>query len=183
MSLTLYEGRPSDADGREEKEMRVYDLLDRLGIEYFRVDHAPAMTMDACEEIDDALGISVCKNLFLCNRQKTLFYLLMLPGDKVFRTKQLSEQIGSARLSFADAEHMKKYLDITPGSVSVMGLMNDKTNAVRLLVDEDLLREEYLGCHPCVNTSSLRLKTEDVFGAFLKSVGHGITAVRLENDE
>lgn len=183
MSLTLYEGRPSDADGREEKEMRVYDLLDRLGIEYFRVDHAPAMTMDACEEIDDALGISVCKNLFLCNRQKTLFYLLMLPGDKVFRTKQLSEQIGSARLSFADAEHMEKYLDITPGSVSVMGLMNDKTNAVRLLVDEDLLREEYLGCHPCVNTSSLRLKTEDVFGAFLKSVGHGITAVRLENDE
>ena len=172
MSLTLYEGRPSDADGREEKEMRVYDLLDRLGIEYFRVDHAPAMTMDACEEIDDALGISVCKNLFLCNRQKTLFYLLMLPGDKVFRTKQLSEQIGSARLSFADAEHMEKYLDITPGSVSVMGLMNDKTNAVRLLVDEDLLREEYLGCHPCVNTSSLRLKTEDVFGAFLKSVGH-----------
>ena len=183
MSLTLYEGRPSDADGREEKEMRVYDLLDRLGIEYFRVDHAPAMTMDACEEIDDALGISVCKNLFLCNRQKTLFYLLMLPGDKVFRTKQLSEQIGSARLSFADAEHMEKYLDITPGSVSVMGLMNDKTNAVRLLVDEDLLREEYLGRHPCVNTSSLRLKTEDVFGAFLKSVGHGITAVRLENDE
>ena len=106
MSLTLYEGRPSDADGREEKEMRVYDLLDRLGIEYFRVDHAPAMTMDACEEIDEALGISVCKNLFLCNRQKTLFYLLMLPGDKVFRTKQLSEQIGSARLSFADAEHI-----------------------------------------------------------------------------
>ena len=183
MSLTLYEGRPSDADGREEKEMRVYDLLDRLGIEYFRVDHAPAMTMDACEEIDDALGISVCKNLFLCNRQKTLFYLLMLPGDKVFRTKQLSEQIGSARLSFADAEHMEKYLDITPGSVSVMGLMNDKTNAVRLLVDEDLLREEYLGCHPCVNTSSLRLKTENVFGAFLKSVGHGMTAVRLENGE
>ena len=183
MSLTLYEGRPSDADGREEKEMRVYDLLDRLGIEYFRVDHAPAMTMDACEEIDDALGISVCKNLFLCNRQKTLFYLLMLPGDKVFRTKQLSEQIGSARLSFADAEHMEKYLDITPGSVSVLGLMNDKTNAVRLLVDEDLLREEYLGCHPCVNTSSLRLKTEDVFGAFLKSVGHGMTAVRLENGE
>ena len=183
MSLTLYEGRPSDADGREEKEMRVYDQLDRLGIEYFRVDHAPAMTMDACEEIDDALGISVCKNLFLCNRQKTLFYLLMLPGDKVFRTKQLSEQIGSARLSFADAEHMEKYLDITPGSVSVMGLMNDKTNAVRLLVDEDLLREEYLGRHPCVNTSSLRLKTEDVFGAFLKSVGHGMTAVRLENGE
>lgn len=183
MSLTLYEGRPSDADGREEKEMRVYDLLDRLGIEYFRVDHAPAMTMDACEEIDEALGISVCKNLFLCNRQKTLFYLLMLPGDKVFRTKQLSEQIGSARLSFADAEHMEKYLDITPGSVSVMGLMNDKTNAVRLLIDEDLLREEYLGCHPCVNTSSLRLKTEDVFGAFLKSVGHGMTAVRLENGE
>lgn len=183
MSLTLYEGRPSSADRREEKEMRVYDLLDRLGIGYFRVDHAPAMTMDACEEIDDALGISICKNLFLCNRQKTLFYLLMLPGDKVFRTKQLSEQIGSARLSFADAEHMEKYLDITPGSVSVMGLMNDKTNAVRLLVDEDLLREEYLGCHPCVNTSSLRLKTEDVFGAFLKSVGHGMTAVRLENGE
>ena len=180
---TRYSGRPADCASRLPKEQRCYDLLDRLGIEYFRVDHAPAMTMDACEEIDEALGISVCKNLFLCNRQKTLFYLLILPGDKVFRTKQLSEQIGSARLSFADAEHMEKYLDITPGSVSVMGLMNDKTNAVRLLVDEDLLREEYLGCHPCVNTSSLRLKTENVFGAFLKSVGHGMTAVRLENGE
>lgn len=163
-----------------EKEGRVYDLLDQLGLEYERVDHEPAMTMEACQEIDEALGATICKNLFLCNRQKTQFYLLMIRGEKVFHTKDISSQIGSARLSFADAAYMEEFLDIMPGAVSVMGLMNDTGNRVRLLVDEDVLKGEFLGCHPCVNTSSLKLCTEDVFGKFLKAVHHGLTVVRLE---
>ncbi|MDD7728346.1 MAG: prolyl-tRNA synthetase associated domain-containing protein, partial [Clostridia bacterium] len=149
MGLTLQKGRPENADGRLEKEIRVYDLLDELGLEYYRVDHAPAMTMEVCKEIDEALGALICKNLFLCNRQKTRFYLLMMPEDKPFKTKELSAQIQSARLSFAEPSFMEQYLDITPGSVSVMGLMNDKDNQVQLLVDEDVLKREYLGCHPC----------------------------------
>ena len=113
--MEIYDGRPVNTEGREEKEIRVYDFLDRLGIKYKRTDHAPATTMEVCEEIDGILGAVICKNLFLCNRQKTSFYLLMMPADKPFKTKELSSQINSARLSFADTEHMEEYLDISPG--------------------------------------------------------------------
>lgn len=183
MGLQLYKGRPENTEGRLAKEIKVYDTLDQLGIEYDRVDHAPAMTMGVCREIDEALGATICKNLFLCNRQKTQFYLLMIPDDKVFKTKELSAQIGSARLSFADADFMEKYLDIAPGSVSVMGLMNDTENNVRLLVDEDVLKGEYVGCHPCVNTSSLRLRTGDIFDTFLTYIHHDMTVVHLDGSQ
>ena len=128
--------------------------------------------MEACNEIDAILNVTICKNLFLCNRQKTNFYLLMMPGDKKFKTKELSAQIGSARLSFADPEDMLKYLDIEPGAVSIMGLINDKDNVVQLLIDEDVLDGEYIGCHPCVCTSSLKMRTEDVIGKYLPATGH-----------
>lgn len=177
--MKLCNGRPECVEGREEREIRVYDLLDELGIEYVQVDHERAETMEACKAVDEALNVVMCKNLFLCNRQKTNFYLLLMPGEKPFKTKELSSQIGSARLSFAAAEDMVKYLDIYPGAVSVMGLMNDQENGVQLLVDEDLLKEEFMGCHPCVNTSSLKIKTEDIFTKFLDAVHHKAIAVTL----
>ena len=123
------------AAGRIEKEMRSYALLDGLGLQYRRVDHEHADTIEDCEQVEELLGCKICKNLFLTNRQQTDFYLLIMPGEKPFKTKLLSRQIGSSRLSFASAEHMEKYLDITPGSVSVLGLMNDGEKAVRLLVE------------------------------------------------
>ena len=177
--MELQKGRPADCTGRLEKEIRTYDLLDRLGVAYERIDHEAAMTMEVCEEIDEVLQATICKNLFLCNRQETSFYLLMIPGSKVFHTKDLSAQIGSARLSFAKPEYMEKFLDITPGSVSVMGLMNDTENQVQLLVDADVLEGEYLGCHPCINTSSLKLRTRDVFTTYLNAVHHDYIAVHL----
>lgn len=180
--MELYKGRPEDIKNREEREVRVYDFLDSLGIEYFRTDHEHADTMEECNRIDAVLDVVICKNLFLCNRQKTDFYLLMMPGNKPFKTKELSSQINSARLSFATPEAMLEYLDIKPGAVSVMGLMNDKENHVKLLVDEDVLKDEYVGCHPCVNTSSLKLKTEDVFGKYLKAVNHTATTVVLKGE-
>lgn len=183
MKLELIKGRPTDLAGRLEKEIRTYDLLDGLGIEYERTDHEPAMTMEACEEIDAVLDVVICKNLFLCNRQKTDFYLLAMPGDKPFKTKDLSAQIGSARLSFAAEEFMEDFLDITPGSVSVLGLMNDKENRVRLLIDEEILDMEYFGCHPCINTSSMRLKTKDLLEVFLPAVKHAYTVVKLPRYE
>ncbi len=180
MELKLVKGRPESTDGRLEKEIRTYDLLDSLGIEYERVDHEEANTMEACLAIDEVLAPAViCKNLFLCNAQKTKFYLLMIREDKKFLTKDISKQINSARLSFGPAEYMEQFLDITPGSVSVLGLMNDKENNVTLLVDEDVLKAEYFGCHPCINTSSLRLKIADVFGKFLEAVHHEYTVVKL----
>lgn len=176
-------GRPGRMEGRLGKEIRCYELLDGLGLEYERVDHEPAETMEACRAIEEVLGAPVCKNLFLCNRQQTDFYLCLIPGDKVFKTKQLSKQIGSSRLSFAGAEHMESLLDITPGSVSILGLMNDKEDRVRLLVDRDLLEEKFFGCHPCINTSTLRLRTQDVFGTLVRALGHEMTAVELNGEE
>ena len=170
--MKLLNGRPADCAGRLDKEIRVYDLLDRLEIPYQRIDHEAAMTMEACAAIDEALDATICKNLLLCNRQCTVFYLLMIQGDKHFKTSELSKQIGSSRLSFASGEYMEQLLDITPGSLSVLGLMNDKENQVQLLIDRDVLEGEYFGCHPCINTSSLRLRTADLLEKVLPAVGH-----------
>jgi Ala-tRNA(Pro) deacylase len=178
--MELLQGRPESCQGRLEKEIRVYDLLDRLGLSYQRIDHEAAMTMEACAAIDESLQATICKNLLLCNRQGTDFYLLMTPGDKVFKTSELSKKIGTSRLSFAKAEAMEALLDITPGSLSVLGLMNDRENRVRLLIDEDVLRGEFIGCHPCVNTSSLRLRTDDLLRVILPALGHEPQMVKLE---
>ncbi len=175
----LVKGRPESNEGRLAKEIRVYDLLDELGIAYERVDHNVANTIEECREVDKILGVEICKNLFLCNTQKTKFYLLMMPGQKPFKTKELSKQIHSARLSFAKPEYMEEFLDITPGSVSVMGLMNDTEHHVQLLIDEDVIKGEYIACHPCINTSSLKLRCEDVLGKFLKKVEHEAIVVKL----
>ncbi len=181
--MKLFNGRPEDISDRLPREVRTYDLLDSLGIKYLRTDHERTDTMEECNEVDAILGVVICKNLFLCNKQKTSFYLLMMPGEKKFKTKELSAQIKSSRLSFANAEDMLKYLDIEPGSVSIMGLMNDKDHAVQLLIDEDVLKDEYLGCHPCVNTSSLKMRTEDIITRFLPAVGHDYKSVKLVGED
>lgn len=181
--MELFTGRPENTEGRLPREIRTYDFLDRLGIRYQRTDHERADNMEACNVIDAVLGVTICKNLFLCNRQKTVFYLLMMPGDKKFKTKELSRQIDSARLSFADPEDMLKYLDIEPGAVSIMGLMNDPGRAVQLLVDEDVLKGEFIGCHPCVCTASLKLRTEDILQKFLPATGHTLRTVRLTGED
>ena len=177
--MIIEKGRPKDVSQRLNKEIKCYDLLDKLSIEYERADHTEAQTMEVCAEIEKEIGIDICKNLFLCNRQQTVFYLLMIPSDKKFLTKDLSAQIGSSRLSFANAEAMEKYLDITPGSVSVLGLMNDKDNSVNLLIDEDLLKNEYVGCHPCINTSTLKINTDDLIDKILPEIKHGYKTVKL----
>ena len=179
--MELQNGRPANTNDRLDKEVSVYGFLDKLGIEYRRIDHEATMTMEACEEIDRTLGdnTAICKNLFLCNRQETDFYLLLMPGDKPFKTKDLSAQIHSARLSFAKPEYMEKYLDITPGSVSVLGLMNDSEKKVQLLIDEDVMKEPYFGCHPCINTSSLKFTTEDLTKKIIPALGHDPITVSL----
>ena len=177
--MELVKGRPATNEGRLDKEIRCYDLLDQLGVEYQRIDHEAAMTMEACVEIDKVLEATICKNLLLCNRQNTAFYLLMIPGDKVFKTSVLSKEIGSSRLSFAKPEFMEEYLDITPGSVSVLGLMNDHGHHVQLLMDEDVLKGEYFGCHPCINTSSLRIRTSDLMEKIIPAMDHPARIVTL----
>ena len=166
-------------EGRLPVEMDTYALLDSLVIGYLRLDHGATATVDDCADVERILGIEICKNLFLCNGAKTAYYLLMMPGEKRYQAPLLSRQLHTSRLSFADADSMQKYLRIRPGSVSVLGLMNDETHAVRLLIDRDVLRHKFIGCHPCVNTSSLRVSMTDILNKFLPHTGHVPTVVEL----
>ena len=175
----LHKGRPDDTSNRLEKEIRVYDLLDSLGIEYERADHDAADTIEDCEKVEKIIGVDICKNLFLCNRQMTKFDMLMMPGRKPFKTKDISQQIGSSRLSFAPADKMLELLDITPGSVSIMGLANDKKCEVQLLLDREIAESQYVRCHPCINTSTLKIKTSDILVKFLPAVKHLAQVVDL----
>ncbi len=177
--MTRLEGAPEDLALRLPRERRVYEFLDGLHMPYSRIDHDPAGTMELCAAIEGTLGAPICKNLLLCNRQCTAFYLLLMPGDKNFRTSELSKKIGSSRLSFGAPEYMERFLDTAPGSLSVLGLMNDREGAVRLLIDEDVLKGPYVGCHPCVNTSTLRLSTQDLVRTVLPALGHEPTYVSL----
>ncbi len=174
---TLYTTRPTDE--RLPKEMRTYDLLESFGVEYTRVDHDAAMTMDDCRAAKDMLGVKICKNLLLCNQQKTKFYLLLMDGEKQFVTKDFSKKIGSSRLSFAPAEFLEKFLDITPGSLSVFGLANDTENNVTLYIDRDVVGAEYFGAHPCINTSTLKIKTSDLIEKVIPATGHEINFVEV----
>lgn len=175
----LLPGRPSDTSFLPEKEIRCYDLLDLLGISYEQVHHEALATIEACEEVDKILQVNICKNLFLCNRQQTDFYLVLMPGEKKFLTKELSAQLGVSRLSFGSADMMEELLDLTPGSVTVMGLMNDRENKVRLIVDKEVLEQEYFACHPCINTASLKFKTEDLTEKLIPAMKHEMTVVEL----
>lgn len=183
LDRTIYTGKPENTESRLPVEIHTYELLDSLPVSYERADHEAAFTIEACESVEQVLDVHICKNLFLCNAQKTKFYLLLMPGQKKFKTKNLSKQINSARLSFAGDEYMEEFLHITPGSVSVMGLMNDKENRVQLLIDSDLLKEEFFGCHPCINTSSLKIKTADILEKFLPAVHHEPIFVDLPWEE
>ena len=183
--MELLHGSPSDLSERSEREIRTYTFLDSLGISFDRTDHPehPATTMEVCAEVDAILDVHICKNLFLCNRQKTNFYLLVMPGDKPFKTKELSKQMGISRLSFADESFMEQFLDIHPGSVSVLGLMNDKEHRVSLAIDEDVLKEEMFGCHPCENTSSIRFRTKDLTEKILPALDITPAIVHLVGTE
>ena len=173
---TVYNTPKTDAS---DKEKACYDALEKLGISFERVSHEHIGTIEGLIEVCEVLGASIHKNLFLCNAQKTDFYLLVMPGEKPFKTKFLSPQLGCSHLSFAPPEYMEELLCIAPGSLSVLGLMNDKEGRVRLLVDRDTLEGEFVGCHPCVNTSSLKIRTSDVFGPLLEAMKHTMTVVEL----
>ena len=183
--MELHHGSPSDLSGRSDREKRAYAFLDKLGIPFERTDHPeqPATSMEVCAEVDAVLGVRICNNLFLCNRQKTNFYLLVMPGDKPFKTKELSGQMGVSRLSFGDESFMEQFLDLHPGSVSVLGLMNDREKRVQLVIDEDVLKEEFFGCHPCENTSSIRFATKDLTEKILPALGARPVIVHLVGTE
>ena len=174
-----YRGRPLTKEARTAAELASYDFLDSLSMGYDRVDHDYADTIEDCHAVETVLGNPICKNLFLCNRQKTQYYLLMMQGDKVFKTKDLSKQLGVSRLSFAGAEDMEALLGVHPGSVTVLGLMNDKAHKVQLVMDKPIYAADLISCHPCISTSTLTVTRQDLLEKFLPATGHTPIVVDL----
>lgn len=174
---TLFHSKPSNY--RVQKELDTYEILEKLNISFIGADHEAAATIEDLQEVESVLNVKISKNLFLCNSSKTKFYMLIMPGDKKFLTKDLSKQINSSRLSFADGSYMEEFLNITPGSLSVFGLIYDKNNKIKLVIDKDVVEDEYFGCHPCINTSTLKVKTSDVLNKFLPYTGHEPAFVEL----
>lgn len=177
--MTVEKGAPGSFQGRSDRELRSYKMLDSLAIEYWRIDHEPADVMEVCQERAEALCTRICKNLFLCNRQETSFYLLCMPADKQFKTSVVSKQLGVSRLHFASEEHMERLLGLSPGSVSILGLMNDTEGRVSLLMDAELKDQEFFACHPCINTSSLKFKTSELLYKLLPKLGRSPVFLQL----
>ena len=175
--MEVYNGAP--AESRSDVENRVYECLARLDIPFTRVDHEAAFTMEDCVAIGEALNVHICKNLLLTPRNRSAFYLLCLPAEKPFSTKDFSKLIGSSRLSFASEEDLVALLGCHAGSASILGLMNDTEHRVTLAIDRAVAGDEWFGCHPCKNTSSLRLKTREVLEKFLPATGHEAVIVDL----
>ena len=175
--MEVYNGAP--AESRSDVENRVYAALAQLELPFTREDHEPAFTMEDCAAISEALDVHICKNLLLTPRNRSAFYLLCLPAEKPFSTKDFSKLIGSSRLSFATEEDLVALLGCHAGSASILGLMNDTEHRVTLAIDRAVAEDEWFGCHPCKNTSSLRLKTRDVLEKFLPATGHEAVIVDL----
>ena len=181
--VKIYDGRPTEDDeNRTMAETAVYDFLDSAGVAYTTLCHPAAFTMEECEAVRKAIGAPVFKNLFLTNKQQTLYFLLMIPADKPFKTNYLSSQLGCARLSFASSEAMSELLHIAPGAVSPLGLIHDKECRVRLIVDRDLSATERYACHPCVNTASVALSLTDLLEKVVPATGHTVTWVNLPDE-
>lgn len=163
---------------RTPQEERIYDLLEQLALPFLRVDHDHADTIEACLEVEGILGAKICKNLFLCDRQQTQFYLLLMPGDKPFKTKDLSPLLGCARLSFAGETHLARLLQTVPGSVSALELCFDSGHQVQLVIDRALLQDTHISGHPGQSTSTLRLTQEDLL-RYVRATGHNPTVIDL----
>ncbi len=163
-----------------KKEMESYLFLEENGVDYIRAEHDEAATIELCLGVEEVIGAKICKNLLLCNRQQTKFYMLLIPGDMNFKTKYLSKQINSSRLSFASGEQMEKMLNVSPGSLTVLSLMYDKEKEIELLIEKNVFKDEYFGCHPCVNTATVRFSTADLKEKVLPALGREYTVVDLE---
>lgn len=174
----LYHNQRPDGDLLPQ-EAAVFDLLETLGIDYDRVTGEAADTMEKCAVVSEVLGAPICKNLFLCNRQKTRFYLLTMAPNKPFFTKELGKQINSSRLSFAPEEFLQEFLQCSPGSATALGLMHDVNHQVQLVIDKEVYEAEFFCCHPCICTSTVKLKTSDLLEKFLPHTGHSPILVDL----
>ena len=157
-----------DGLSKDEMESCVCRLLETLGISWQMMHHAPVRTSADCTEIERELHTSGCKNLFLRGSSGTAWYLVLLPPEEKADLRALAVQLGEKRLSFAGKEDVKNILHTEPGAVSILCLCFETAEQVRVLIHRKILEKETIGCHPCINTASLKLSVRDLTEKFLE---------------
>lgn len=160
----------------------IYTLLEGLSISYEKIDHPPVYTSEQARQLIPPRPAASAKNLFLKDKKGRNHYLLVFEDSKTLRFEHLAEQIGSSRLSLASLERLERHLGVDPGAVSLLALMNDRDQKVRLLVDRDLWEKEALQCHPLDNTATLVISMGDI-RRFLHFTGHSPRLVIIPSRE
>ena len=160
-----------------ETQRKVYAALERLGIPVERIDNDPAVTMEDCEAVDAALGVPTVKTLLLCNRQQTMFYLYVMPGDKPFSTKDFGAALQISRVSFAPAEKLREFLGTEVGATTPLSLVADPDKRVRLIIDKAAVAPEAIGFPDGTTTCYMRMRTADLLGQFIPAAGHEPTFI------
>lgn len=161
------------------ENQNVYDILEKLEIFYTKHDHPPVYTVEEAEQHWENITGAHCKNLFLRNKKGKNHYLVVVESSKRVDIKALTKRLGEDRLSFASPERMMCYLGLEPGAVSPFGLINDRENAVVVIIDSDLKEASHVNFHPNVNTATLGITFAD-FGKFLSYCGNSIRYLHFE---
>lgn len=156
-----------------------YKFLSENNIEFSRVDNDEAVTMEDCIEIDKALDMKTVKTLFLCNRQKTQFYLFVTEGDKPFVTKDFSSALGISRVSFASAEMLDEIIGTKVGATTIFGVLREQAQEVRVVFDKAVCESEWFGCSDGTTSCYMKLKTDDILNKLLPSSGHTYEVIEV----
>ena len=172
MELIVKQGRPEDFDKRPEKEQRVYEFLDELGIDYLYLDHQEEFSMGDAADADEAIGVVGAKNVFLRDKKRRNYFLILVNGTKRIDLKPISELTGIKKLTFCHEDDLDEVLGLTPGAVTPLGLLNDPEGRVQLIIDESLQDEELFAMHPCVNTVTIRMSNQDFMNTVIPAMGH-----------
>lgn len=156
----------------------IFSTLEQLNIAYERLNHPPVYTNDQARELAPGGKGSPAKNLFLRDRKGKRHFLVIFDERKELNLAELAKQMNTSRLSFASPERLMNHLGIEPGAVSPLALINDTDHAVELWCDEDILEEEYIQCHPLINTATLILSVADL-KRFLDHTGHQLKVIQI----
>ena len=164
---------------KNELNQKIYEAFAMLGISFERVENDETLTMEDCLAIDERLDVHTAKTLFLCNRQKTNYYLFPTRGDKPFVTKDFGKALGISRVSFASAEDLEKYIGVLPGASTILGVLMESAKNVHLVIDREIAEAEFLCCPDGTRTGYIKLRTSDVLEKLIPFSGHSYEVIDI----
>jgi len=166
-----------------ETQRMIYEALEELKIPFDRVENDFMISMEDCEAVNKKMNTRMAKNLFLCNRQKTEFYLFITKDNKHFNTKIFSKAMGISRVSFAPEETLTEYLGTKIGATTIFSLVYDKDCKVHLVIDKDVLEEKFHACNDGTNNAHIKITTKDLMEKYLKYTKHEPVIIEFKEEE